>query len=171
MITATSEARVYVGTYGKYNDGNIDGAWLDLSDFSSKDDFLEKCAELHADESDPEFMFQDHEGIPNGMISESHIDDDLWDWLDLDDDEKMIISVYRENIDRDASFDRCRDAYIGLYDSEEDWAYEYLESELQSVPENLRNYIDFESYAHDAVRNGDVTFILRNGEFLVFHNC
>lgn len=25
-----SEAKVYVGTYGKYNNGSLSGAWLDL---------------------------------------------------------------------------------------------------------------------------------------------
>lgn len=27
-----SEAKIYVGTYGKYNNGSLSGAWLDLSD-------------------------------------------------------------------------------------------------------------------------------------------
>lgn len=29
-----SEAKVYVGTYAKYNNGSLSGAWLDLSDHS-----------------------------------------------------------------------------------------------------------------------------------------
>ena len=42
MEAATlSEARVYVGTYGKYNNGSLFGAWLDLSDYSDKEDFYE----------------------------------------------------------------------------------------------------------------------------------
>ena len=48
MEAATlSEARVYVGTYGKYNNGSLFGAWLDLSDYSDKEDFYEACRELH----------------------------------------------------------------------------------------------------------------------------
>ena len=51
MEAATlSEARVYVGTYGKYNNGSLFGAWLDLSDYSDKEDFYEACRELHKDE-------------------------------------------------------------------------------------------------------------------------
>ena len=34
--TALSEASVYVGTYGKYNNGSLFGAWLDLSDYADK---------------------------------------------------------------------------------------------------------------------------------------
>jgi len=60
MEAATlSEARVYVGTYGKYNNGSLFGAWLDLSDYSDKEDFYEACRELHKDEEDAEYMFQD----------------------------------------------------------------------------------------------------------------
>jgi len=51
-------ARIYVGTYAKYNAGSIKGAWLDLEDYSDRDAFLEACRELHKDEQDPEFMFQ-----------------------------------------------------------------------------------------------------------------
>ena len=47
MEAATlSEARVYVGTYGKYNNGSLFGAWLDLSDYADKEEFYEACREL-----------------------------------------------------------------------------------------------------------------------------
>ena len=47
-----SEAKVYVGTYAKYNNGSLSGAWLDLSDYSDKEEFYEACRELHKDEED-----------------------------------------------------------------------------------------------------------------------
>src|SRR5690349_16831915 len=59
---SSTAPRVYVGTYAKYNNGSIAGAWLDLEDYADKDSFLAACAELHKDEDDPEFMFQDFEG-------------------------------------------------------------------------------------------------------------
>ena len=65
-----SEARVYVGTYARYNNGSLFGKWLDLSDYSDKDEFLEACRKLHKDEQDPEYMFQDYENIPEALISE-----------------------------------------------------------------------------------------------------
>ena len=56
--TTLSEARVYVGTYGKYNNGSLFGTWLNLSDYLDKEDFYEACRELHKDEEDAEFMFR-----------------------------------------------------------------------------------------------------------------
>lgn len=71
-------ARVYVGTYAKYNNGSIDGKWLNLADYANRDEFYAACRELHKDEADPEFMFQDYEGVPSWMIGESHIDAEVW---------------------------------------------------------------------------------------------
>lgn len=74
-----SEARVYVGTYNKYNNGSLFGKWLDLSDYSDKDEFLEACRELHKDEQDPELMFQDYENIPEALISESWLSEKFFE--------------------------------------------------------------------------------------------
>lgn len=71
-------ARVYVGTYHKYNSGSIAGKWLSLADYANRDEFYAACRELHKDEADPEFMFQDWEGVPSWMIGESHIDAEVW---------------------------------------------------------------------------------------------
>lgn len=38
-----SEARVYVGTYARYNNGSLFGKWLDLSDYSDKDEFWKRA--------------------------------------------------------------------------------------------------------------------------------
>ena len=53
--------KLYVGTYHKYNCGSIYGKWIDLDDFSNKNEFLSACFEVHKDEDDPELMFQDVE--------------------------------------------------------------------------------------------------------------
>ena len=69
--TTLSAASVYVGTYGKYNNGSLSGAWLDLSDYSDKKEFYEACRKLHKDEEDAEYMFQDWENVPEGLIVET----------------------------------------------------------------------------------------------------
>ena len=49
---------VYVGTYAKYNDGSLFGMWVDLVKCGDYDTFMEVCHNLHADEEDPELMYQ-----------------------------------------------------------------------------------------------------------------
>lgn len=168
--STTTTPRVYVGTYAKYNNGSIEGKWLDLEDYSDKEDFLEACAELHKDESDPELMFQDFEGIPEGMISESHIDDDLWDWVNLDDDDKNLLKVYRDNIDTSGTLEDAQEAYEGTFTSPEDWAEETLRDQgaLASMPENLRGYFDYASFARDCGFDGYTFAEVSYGEVWVF---
>ena len=85
-------ARVYVGTYGKYNNGNLGGGWLDLADYASYNDFLGACGKLHKNERDPEFMIQDSEGFPDGL--------DCLEWLSEQDfnDVKLAMKEEQEEL-------------------------------------------------------------------------
>lgn len=163
-------ARVYVGTYAKYNQGSLKGAWLNLNDYSDKNTFLEACRELHKDEDDPELMFQDHEGIPQGMVGESWISDEVWEWLGMDDDDRELLALYRENIYDKADLDTAKEAFRGTAESAAAWAEEFLEEtgDLDKVPENLRNHIDFQSYADELDTEGWY-FIQHNGKTWVFN--
>lgn len=60
-----NEARIYVCTYAKYNNGSLQGEWVTLSDFYDLEKFLEYCTEIHDDEEASEYMFQDWENIPD----------------------------------------------------------------------------------------------------------
>lgn len=165
-------ARVYVGTYAKYNDGNLFGAWLELEDYIDHDDFIEACKELHKDEEDPELMFQDFEDFPRDFYGESSIDPDVWDWLELDDDDRELLAVYHEHIDSSGDIDKAREAFGGKFDSEEDWAEQFWDGYgmLQEIPESLRSYIDYTAYARDCRLGGDMTFVLHNGYVWAFNN-
>lgn len=88
--------RVYVGTWKKYNNGSIYGKWLTLNNYSTYDEFLSACRQVHLNEKDPEFMIQDKEGIPDGL--------DFIDWISKDDfDEiKKVIKFEKENKEKEA---------------------------------------------------------------------
>lgn len=80
-VNLLDQVKIYVGTYAKYNNGSIDGKWLTLSDYSDLEEFYNACKELHADESDPELMFQDFE-VPEGLenvIWEGGISDTIFE--------------------------------------------------------------------------------------------
>ena len=143
-------ASIYVGTYQKYNNGSIGGAWVDLTKFSDEDEFLEHCRELHKDEEDPELMFQDFEGFPREYYEESALSSDLWEWLSLDDDDKAMLEAYIECYGQNGTIDEARDAYQGQYDSDIDFTMELLES-CGDIPQDLPSYIhiDWEGTARD----------------------
>ena len=95
-----NEARIYVGTYAKYNNGTLQGEWVSLSDFYDLDGFLEYCAEIHEDEEEPEYMFQDWENIPDSLIDESNLEENFFELRDeldrLNDTEKEAFWTWAE---------------------------------------------------------------------------
>jgi antirestriction protein len=153
-----SEASVYVGTYGKYNSGSIKGKWLDLYQFTDAADFYEACAALHSDEEDPEYMFQDWENIPEGLISEHSISANFFEvrdaLQDMEDNQAEAFLIWCNNNHSSLSSEPIddlissfNDEYIGAYGSEEDFAYE--EAENQDLTEFAKTYFDYEKYAND----------------------
>ena len=154
-----TEARVYVGTFHKYNTGSLYGKWLELSDYSDIEEFYSVCKELHADEEYPEYMFQDYENIPNGLISEYSINENIFEVLeaieDLDMNHREPFLIWCDNRSRDVSTEDIYDLissfeedYQGEYDDEEDFAREIAE-ELYDLPSIAKQYFDYEALARD----------------------
>lgn len=141
---SSSSPRVYVGTYAKYNDGSIKGKWLDLSDYADHDEFMEAARQVHADERDPELMFQDFEGFPKAYYGESHIKPELWDWIALSDDEKEVFEAYQDAVGAEyATIDEAQEKLLGVADSKEDWVMNYIDDigGLEALGEQAAHYI------------------------------
>ena len=149
---------VFCCTYHKYNEGRslTGGMWLDLSSFSSYDDFMAACRWLHRDESDPEFMFLDYENFCAAWYSESCMDEDTFErileYADLDSDEQEAFKAFLDvTCDSDASFDDFRERYCGQWDSEREFA-EHLCDELDmfhNVPESVSRFFNFGAFADE----------------------
>ncbi|HMO51255.1 MAG TPA: antirestriction protein ArdA [Kiritimatiellia bacterium] len=167
MNTTTTTPRVYVGTYAKYNNGSIEGAWIDLDDHDAET-FRDACLELHKDEADPELMFQDFEGFPREFYGESYLDPRLWEWLEMDDDERDLLAAYTEDIP-DGTLEQAQDAFLGAYDSPQEWAEEWLEQDpaFNAIPERLKWFFDFDAYAREAEHDG-INFVQHEGKTYVF---
>lgn len=154
-----SEARIYVGTYAKYNEGSLFGQWLDLPDYSDSEEFYDACKQLHSDEQDPELMFQDWENIPDSLIGESWLSDNIFEVVEaitaLDDTEQEAFNIWcndtstdMDTNDIDSLIKSFQDDYQGKYDNEEDFAYEIVE-ELYDLPDFAKTYFDYEKFARD----------------------
>jgi antirestriction protein len=126
--------------------------WIDLTTFDDYDEFIEFCYDLHADEEDPELMFQDYENFPRELYSESCFDEDEFD----------TIIKYASFADRDAvdafltcysadELDKFDDAYQGEFDSEEDFARHIVDEcyDLDKMLGNLSYYFDYDAFARD----------------------
>lgn len=161
-------AKVYVGTYAKYNSGSIDGKWLDLENYSSSEDFHEACLALHSDEADPELMFQDWEDIPDQYISESHLSPDVWEWLEMSDDDKELLAAYQDGISSDGTLKQAQDAFMGRASSEIEFAQQYAE-DCGLIDPDARwpnTCIDWDQAAREL--GYDISFIQYEGETWAF---
>ena len=145
---------VYVGTYAKYNDGNLFGMWVDLTKCGDYDTFMEVCHSLHADEEDPELMYQDYECFPSDWYSESGIDEDTFDkimeFAELKDDDRDAYEAFTDSFNEEG-MDSFKERYMGKWNSEKAFAEHIVDEcyNLDDMMGNLASYFDYESYARD----------------------
>lgn len=151
--------KAFVSTYKKYNEGRLEGEWVNLDEFKSYDEFIEYCRKLH------------WEDVPKQFISESYIDKELWDWLNLDDNERFITKLYWDKVNRDAGVQTILDNYYGEFNSIGEFG-EYMADKLfydvfKKYPD-LEYYFDYDFYAKDLLMN-DFVDIKYDNKYYIFY--
>lgn len=146
---------LYVGSYAKYNEGSLTGAWVNLQACGNQETFLKVCRALHGDEKDPELMFQDFSGFPRELYSECGGLDDLYKYIEIlesvDDPEALAAYFDYFDLDELSDFDS---RFIGPYDSEIDYAYECVEgSDVLEKMGKFALYFNYKAYARDLFAN------------------
>ena len=158
--TLNGEPAVYCGTYGKYNNGDISGAWVEVASFADYEEFMEFCERLHADEEDVELMYQDFEGFPESWYSESCMGEETFDKIKefaaLDVDKQEAYEIYLDNYDSEATVEDFEECYQGHFDCPEDFA-EQLYYELYEIPAHLEYFIDWKAVWRNLDTGGDYT--------------
>lgn len=142
------------GTYGKYNSGNLRSMWVDLSTFDSYDDFKNFCLAIHADEDDPELTYQDFENMPRSLYHESIGEEEfnnIVKYCEMRDDYSVYAFEDFLELYSPDDLDRMHDAYMGMYESEEDFARETVNEcyDLDKMMGNLACYFDYDALARD----------------------
>lgn len=154
LTNGSESPALYCGTYGKYNSGSLRGMWVDLSTFDDYEDFINFCKAIHADEEDPELMYQDYENMPGSLYSESMGEEGfnkIAEYCELCDDYSLeAVEDFLEWSSSD-DLDRMPDAYAGVYDSKEDFAREIVNDcyDLENMMGNLADYFDYDAFARD----------------------
>ena len=145
---------LYCGTYGKYNSGNLRGIWVDISTFDDYEDFVNFCYAIHADERDPEIMYQDFENMPDSLYHESMGEkgfNKIAEYCELCDEYSVEAVDDFLEWDSTEDLDNMHDAYVGVYDSREDFAREIVSDcyDIENIMGNLSCYFDYEAFARD----------------------
>lgn len=160
-VDGAHDIKVYVGTWGKYAGGSIDGGWVNLGNFSSPEEYHHYLrTKLHADEQDAEYMIQDVEG-PSWVreyIGEYGMNEEfVWGYLNLDDYEKPVLDGWLEVSgekydDIDEAVSDANDHYSGGEGQDfDDWVYDFMRdtSGHMTVQEMINgqyyNWIDWDN--------------------------
>ena len=130
--------KVYVADLEAYNGGSLQGDWLDLSEFDSGSEVMDKIQEMLESWSTPdntkeEYAIHDYEGFPESMYSESMGESDFDD----------IITAYKVSQDRSIPM-----SVVGSIMSDysprdlESWIDDNYEGEFSSDEELAESVID-----------------------------
>lgn len=152
--TNSATPKVYVSTHKTYNSGSLNGLWIDLDDFDTKEDFYEHLSKLNCKiwkEDYPEYMFQDYENYPEEYYSESGMEEDVFRFIqEVNDEEKDMFIAFLDNwsfSDFDECFEQFTERKTG-YDNWEDFAYE--DAELMYDEKFVNSgYFNFDRYESD----------------------
>lgn len=146
---------VYVGTYGKYNEGYLDGKWMYPADYDTLEDFLDACYELHSDEDydQIELMFQDCDNLPSELYSESSFSEEAFEYAKFVDENPEEIDAAKAYIEYENSWDEddFESRYVGEFDTLGDFAQYYVE-ENGGVSEAITHseyYFDFAHFGRE----------------------
>lgn len=146
---------LYVGTYDKYNNGDLSGAWVNLLACGDVETFNKVIRVLHVDENYPEFMFQDFCNLPKELYHESGGIYDLFEYIEAlkNGHDSEALAAYLQHFDID-EFSEFEDRFMGAFDSEVDFTYNLVEeTELLKDAGTLALYFDYEAYARDIFIN------------------
>jgi len=145
--------KVYIADLAAYNEGKLVGEWIDLSDFSSGSDVMNKINELlekwseEQKEKREEYAVHDMENFPKELYDESMGEEDFqkvidyWEAVSNSDYPKEVIEEYMNLKGEDDFVDAVNSmdkSYHGKYSSKADFA-EQLISDI-GMPSNPSSY-------------------------------
>jgi antirestriction protein len=170
--TATDSPRIYVACLASYNSGVLHGAWIAAG--QDPDDIHADIQTMLAQSREPiaeEWAIHDFEGFHGLRLAEYESIEKVSDIANLIAEHGQLGADLISHCDSsDAARESLDDNYQGSFDSPAAWAEQLLEDsgDLAQIPERLRGYFDFESYARDAELSGDIFVIEVDRQHHVF---
>ena len=146
----------YVTNLGKYNEGELVGAWVDFP--ASDEEIAEVLARIEIGPDYEEYFITDYETdiTIDGLGEYTSIDElnEIAEKLDALDDytAEIVEALLGDGYDLDAAIDAADDCiYYDGCSNMADVAERYADETglLDSIPDNLRYYFDFEALGRD----------------------
>lgn len=158
--------KIYLTNLGKYNEGELIGEWVDLP--ISKEELETVKERIGINERYEEYFISDYETDIDGLtIGEyaniEELNEIAEQFNDLDEYQLLCLKALLENgAEPEEAINQIDDCMV-YYDCSDmtEVAEAYCEESgiLNSIPENLRYYFDFEAFGRDMSIEGTFIFI------------
>nr|BFD64913.1 antirestriction protein ArdA [Bdellovibrio sp. HM001] len=171
----SSDPKVYVRCLSSYNSGKLHGKWISISG-KTKDELQDEINELlstSTEEPAEEWAIHDTEDLEGAGIREHTGLDTLAEFgaihAENEDTFERVLALFN-HFCGNTTVEDClayhNDNYLGAYSSSRDYAEEQWQNNgnLDSIPEHLRMYIDWDSVVNDMECNGEHFTIEAGGE-------
>ncbi len=175
--TDDTTPRIYVASLADYNSGRLHGRWIDCD--QDVDIIRQEIQDMLAESREPiaeEWAIHDFEGFGGVRLNESEDIARVAKLAEMIAEHRELITHVLDYCGEDDDLEEARrkmeEDYLGEWDSLEEWAEDYLDSNglLEKVPQEFRCYIDFKRYGEDYELNGGIFTIRLNGKVHVFYS-
>lgn len=167
--------RIYVACLASYNSGKLHGKWIDC-DIDS-DDIREKIQEMlkvSPESFAEEWAIHDYTNWGSLKLDEHEDIDHLSQIAQLIEEHGEFFGALISHVGGVGQLEEAitlmEQCYQGEYESLADWAEQFLDdtASLSGLPDNLKCYFDYGSYARDCELSGDIFTIEHNNLIHVF---
>ena len=133
--------RIYVADLEAYNNGRLEGEWLDLADYNDADELMDAIQDVLKKSGGEEYAIHDYENFPSVLYSEYMSKNDfqaLYDVMETAKENDLPLAVVQEIVSQYG--EGAVDEFQGKYDNAEDFAYQLVDDL------GIESFIDFERY-------------------------
>jgi antirestriction protein len=172
MTTQTDTPRIYVASLSDYNAGRLHGVWIDAD--QDAEDIRAEIAEMLSESSEEiaeEYAIHDHENFAGVSIGEYDDLDQIADIARMISEHGEAYGAYVDHVGVDyASLQDFEDTYCGRWDSEVDYAENFIDQyhDLDQMMGSLSSYFDYERFARDLFRSDLYSVAASDGGIYVF---
>jgi len=149
-------SQVHYWELSNYNGGVLIGKWFELTGKTYVEHSQEITAWMEAltkstGELCEEWILGDVDGVPVQFYGEWSICESFFDYMEALENTTLDVEAFEAGMELGIDLDRIEESYHGEYKDDTDLAYEYVDSTglLSEVPENIKNYFDYESFGRD----------------------
>lgn len=159
--------QIYVACLAAYNSGFLHGQWIDAS--KPYDEVMQEIKHMlfcSPEEGAEEWAIHDYQGFFSIKIGEwdniEHVCKLAEKIVEHENLGECFAWLYYENDSIEEAERILEENYMGCYESEQDFIYEYVESTcmLEGVHDTIKRYFDYASLLRDLEYNGEIFSIL-----------